>query len=339
MTAASHLPGRPSAHIVGTGSHIPERVLTNQELEAMVETSDEWIRVRTGIRERRVAGPDEAASDMGLIASVRALSDAGVSASDLDLILVATCTPDMMFPNTASIIQTHLGASRAVCMDISAACSGFVYALETASRFIQSGAYNRVLIVGTEKMSAIVDWHDRSTCILFGDAAGAAVVCAGPPDTGGVLDSVLGSDGQLGNLLMIPAGGSRAPTSELTLREGGHFIKMAGRDVFKYAVTHMTRTINELLERNGLTSADISLVVPHQANLRIIHAIQSKLGVGDEKVFVNVDKYGNTSAASVILALDEAVRAGRVKKGDILVLVAFGAGFTWGASLIKWSKA
>jgi len=339
MTAATHLSGRPSAHIVGTGSHIPERVITNQDLEGMVETTDEWIRVRTGIRERRVADAEEASSDMGLIASERALAHAGIAPSDIDLILVATCTPDMMFPNTASIIQTRLGATRAVCMDISAACSGFIYALETASRFIQSGAYRTVLVVGTEKMSSIIDWKDRSTCILFGDAAGAAVVSVGEADTGGVLDSVLGSDGQLGNLLMIPAGGSRAPTSEHTVREGGHFIKMAGRDVFKYAVTHMTRTITELLERNGLTSEDISLVIPHQANLRIIHAIQNKLGVGDEKVFVNVDKYGNTSAASVILALDEAVRAGKVKNGDILVLVAFGAGFTWGASLIKWSKS
>lgn len=330
---------RPSARIVGTGSYVPARILSNQDLEKMVETDDEWIRVRTGIRERRVAAPEEASSDMGSIAATRALEDAGLEAGVLDLILVATCTPDMTFPNTASHIQTRLGATRAVCMDLSAACTGFIYALETAARFIQSGAYQNVLVVGAEKMSSVVDWTDRTTCILFGDAAGAAVLTAGEPGPVGVIDSVLGSDGNLGNLLKIPAGGSRTPTSLETVEARGHFIKMEGREVFKYAVTNMSRTIHDLLERNGMTSADIAMVIPHQANLRIINAIQSKLNVSDDKVFVNVDKYGNTSAASVILALDEAVKAGRVRNGDVLVLVAFGAGFTWGASLVKWSKA
>lgn len=327
-----------SAVISGTGSYLPARVMTNEDMSRVVETSDEWITSRTGIRARRIAAPTEATSDMGLEAARRALADAAVPAADVDLILVATCTPDMIFPNTASIIQVGLGATRAACMDLAAACSGFVYGLEVAARLVQAGAYRHVLVIGSEKMSQLVDWKDRSTCVLFGDAAGAALVSRAPAGAGGYIDGVMGSDGSLGDLLKIPAGGSRLPTTPETIAAGDNYLKMGGREVFKHAVNNMSRIIDELLARNGVQPGQIDLVIPHQANQRIIAAIQEKLALPAEKVFLNLDKYGNTSAASVGVALDEAARAGLLKPGQLLVTVAFGAGFTWGASLIRWTK-
>jgi 3-oxoacyl-[acyl-carrier-protein] synthase III len=327
-----------SAVISGTGSYLPARVMTNEDMSRIVETSDEWITSRTGIRARRIAAPTEATSDMGLEAARRALADAAVPATDVDLILVATCTPDMIFPNTASIIQVGLGATRAACMDLAAACSGFVYGLEVAARLIQTGAYRHVLVIGSEKMSQLVDWKDRGTCVLFGDAAGAALVSRAPAGAGGYIDGVMGSDGSLGDLLKVPAGGSRLPTSPETIAAGDNFLKMGGREVFKHAVNNMSRIIDELLTRNGVQPGQIDLVIPHQANQRIIAAIQEKLALPAEKVFLNLDKYGNTSAASVGVAMDEAARAGLLKPGSLVVTVAFGAGFTWGASLIRWTK-
>jgi 3-oxoacyl-[acyl-carrier-protein] synthase-3 len=327
-----------SAVITGTGSYLPTRVMTNEDLSRLVETSDEWITTRTGIRERRIAAPEEATSDLGLEAARRALADAGVAAADLDLILVATCTPDMVFPNTASILQIGLGAPRAACLDVAAACTGFLYALETAARFIQTGAYRQVLVVGAEKMSTLVDWRDRATCVLFGDGAGAAVVSRAPAGQAGYIDGLLGADGSLGDLLKVPAGGSRRPTTPETLAAGDNFLKMGGREVFKHAVTNMSRLLEELLARHGLTPADIQWVVPHQANQRILSAIQERLGLPADKVVLNLDKYGNTSAASVGIALDEVSRAGRLRPGDLVALVAFGAGFTWGASLLRWTR-
>jgi 3-oxoacyl-[acyl-carrier-protein] synthase-3 len=285
------------------------------------------------------AAPEEAASDLGAEAARRALSSAGLAAGELDLILTATCTPDMVFPNTSSLIQVAIGAGRAACMDLGAACSGFVYGLELAARLVQTGAYRNVLLVGTEKMSNLVDWKDRGTCVLFGDGAGACVVSrAAEGQPAGYIDGIMGSDGSLGDLLKIPAGGSRKPTTPETIAGGENFLKMAGREVFKHAVTNMTRIIDELLARNGVAASQIALVVPHQANLRIVEAIREKLGLPESKIFLNLEKYGNTSAASVGIALDEAVQQGRLNRGDLLVMVAFGAGFTWGASLVRWTR-
>jgi 3-oxoacyl-[acyl-carrier-protein] synthase-3 len=313
--------------------------MTNEDISRIVETSDEWITTRTGIRSRRIAAPEEASSDLGAEAARRALTSAGLAASELDLILTATCTPDMVFPNTSSLIQVAIGAGRAACMDLGAACSGFVYGLELAGRLVQTGAYRNVLLVGTEKMSNLVDWKDRGTCVLFGDGAGACVIGrAAEGQPAGYIDGIMGSDGSLGDLLKIPAGGSRKPTTPETIASGENFLKMAGREVFKHAVTNMTRIIDELLARNGVTPAQIALVVPHQANLRIVEAIREKLGLPESKIFLNLEKYGNTSAASVGIALDEAAQQGRLNRGDLLVMVAFGAGFTWGASLVRWTR-
>jgi 3-oxoacyl-[acyl-carrier-protein] synthase-3 len=261
-----------------------------------------------------------------------------VDPKELDLVLLATSTPDMMFPSTACLTQNLIGATNACCMDISAACSGYLYALEIGRQFLATGDAGTALVIGAEKMSSIIDWSDRATCVLFGDAAGAAVLKA----TGarhGMLTAVLGSDGALGDLLKVPAGGSRSPASEETVRSRMHTIKMSGREVFKYAVTHMADAASVALERCGLTIDDVDCIVPHQANQRIIQAIGQKIGAGQSRFFLNVDKYGNTSAASIGVALDEAQRSGRVKKGDIILMVAFGAGFTWGASLMEWDKA
>ena len=326
------------AVIAGTGSYIPARRVPNSELEKVVETNDEWIVQRTGIRERRVAAPEEASSDMAAAAARAALADAGIDAAQVDLILVATCTPDMVFPNTASAVQQKIGATRAAaCLDLNAACSGFVYALEIGAKFVAAGSHQCVLVIGAEKMSCITDWQDRGTCILFGDGAGAAVLRPGFGRVG-VLDSILESDGSLGDLLHVPAGGSRQPASAESVAARQHFIRMEGREVFKHAVTNMTRVVQQLLERNRLTSEDVQLVIPHQANERIISAVRDKLGMPPKKVFMNLERYGNTSAASVGMAIDEAARTGLLRRGDVLVLVAFGAGFTWGATLVVWDK-
>jgi 3-oxoacyl-[acyl-carrier-protein] synthase-3 len=330
------LPGIPRAGIVATGSYVPERILTNAELEKLVDTTDEWIVTRTGIRERRIARPDEATSDMAAEAARRALAKAGISAEAVDMIIVATITPDMGFPNTACFVQAKIGAKNAFCFDIEAACSGFVYALDLARQYIGTGSAKTVLVIGAEKISCITDWKDRSLCVLFGDGAGAAVVQAKPDARGGILASVLCSDGTLSDLLKLPGGGSRHPTTTETLAAGLHYMKMDGRDVFKHAVHSMTDVGRRALAKAGLTVDDMTLIIPHQANLRIVNAIGERLGGKPEQYFINLDRYGNTSAASVILALDEAARAGRLKQGDRVLLVAFGGGFTWGATVLEW---
>lgn len=323
--------------IVGVGSYAPERILTNAELEKMVDTTDEWIVTRTGIRERHIASPDQATSDLAAEAAKKALADAGVKAEDVGMIVVATITPDMGFPNTGCLVQDIIGAKNAFCFDLEAACSGFIYALETAKNAVASGTVETALVIGAEKMSAFVDWKDRNTCVLFGDAAGAAVLQArGAPH--GVMASVFGSDGSLGELLMLPAGGSRRPASEQTLKDRQHYLRMAGREVFKHAVTNMVRAAKSAIQRCGLTPHEIDWIIPHQANLRIIDAIADRLGEPREKLVINLDRYGNTSAATIAVALDELWRSGKLKKGHRILMVAFGGGFTWGATVVEWDK-
>ncbi len=322
------------ARIQGTGSFVPARVLTNVDLERMVETSDAWIVERTGIRERRIVASGESCSDLAVKAAERALEAAGVAAADLDLILVATCTGDAPLPATACLLQHRLGAQRAAACDISAACSGFVYALAIGDAYVRSG-YGRVLVVGSEVMSMLMDWTDRGTCILFGDGAGAVVL--GPVADGqGILSSHLHSDGTLWDLICVPGGGSAAPPSEKMLAEGLQYLKMKGNETFKVAVRTMEEVAREALSANGLSVEDLDLYIPHQANLRIIKAVASRLGLPMEKVVMNMDRYGNTSAASIPLALDEAVRGGRVREGNLILMEAFGGGLTWGSVLVRW---
>ncbi len=322
------------ARIQGTGSFVPARVLTNVDLERMVETSDAWIVERTGIRERRIVASGESCSDLAVKAAERALEAAGVAAVDLDLILVATCTGDAPLPATACLLQHRLGAQRAAACDISAACSGFVYALAIGDAYVRSG-YGRVLVVGSEVMSMLMDWTDRGTCILFGDGAGAVVL--GPAADGqGILSSHLHADGTLWDLICVPGGGSAAPPSEKMLAEGLQYLKMKGNETFKVAVRTMEEVAREALSANGLSVEDLDLYIPHQANLRIIKAVASRLGLPMEKVVMNMDRYGNTSAASIPLALDEAVRGGRVREGNLILMEAFGGGLTWGSVLVRW---
>ena len=321
--------------IAGTGSYLPERVLTNADLEKMVETTDEWILTRTGIRERHIARGDESTSDMAAEAAKRALEMAGLQPADIDLIIVATLSPDMTFPNTACFVQEKIGAGKAFCFDIEAACSGFLYALETARHFIGGGAANNVLVIGAEKLSCITDWQDRASCVLFGDGAGAVVLQ--PRSEGrGIMGSVMGSDGALTSLLNLPGGGSRHPVSRATIENRLHYIKMSGNEVFKHAVRCMTSAGQAVLHRFGMTAEQVSWVIPHQANKRIIDAVADRFGGCRDKFCINLDRVGNTSAASIPLLLDEVVRAGKVKRGDILLFVAFGGGFTWGATLLEW---
>ncbi|MCC5847344.1 MAG: ketoacyl-ACP synthase III [Verrucomicrobia bacterium] len=323
-------------HILGTGSYTPEKVLTNQELEKMVETNDEWITTRTGIRQRHIAAEHEATSDLATHAARIALESAGMGAEDVDIIFVATCTPDMAFPSTATLVQEKIGAKNAFAMDLSAACTGFVYGLEVARNMLESGRYKTALVIGAEKMSSIVNWEDRGTCILFGDGAGAVVISSQAEGQGGLGPCNLGSDGALSELLMVPAGGSRRPVDAQVLIERSNTICMAGQEVFKHAVNNMTQTAKHLLSEAGWDPSELNLVIPHQANKRILEAIRIRVGVPKDNVFVNVDKYGNTSAASIGIALDEAVRTGRLHPGDKVMLLAFGAGFTWGGMLLEW---
>ncbi|MFH1594222.1 MAG: beta-ketoacyl-ACP synthase III [Candidatus Omnitrophota bacterium] len=321
--------------IVGLGKYLPEHHLTNKDLEKMVETTDEWIIGRTGIKERRVAGDDEATSDMAVNAAKNALEDAKLKPEDIDLIIVATITPDMFFPSTACIVQNRLGINNAPAFDISVACSGFIYGIAIASQFIKTGAYKHVLLIAAEKMSSVTDWKDRSTCVLMGDGAGAAVL--GEVEEGGILSIYLGADGSKGNLLKMPAGGSRLPASMTTIEGRMHFLKMQGNELFKHAVRIMAEAALKATEPIGIKSDDISLIIPHQANLRILNAVARRMGIDpDKKLYLNIEKYGNMSAASTAVALAEAVEEGRVKKGDIILLDAFGAGLTWGAIVIKW---
>jgi 3-oxoacyl-[acyl-carrier-protein] synthase-3 len=333
--AEGHSVLKSSVSIIGTGSYVPEKVLTNADLEKMVDTTDEWILTRSGIRERHIARADEATSDMAAEASRRALAQAGVTAEEVDLIIVATITPDMVMPNTACLVQNLIGAKKATCFDLEAACSGFLYAVHVATQFIKAGAAKTALVIGAEKLSTVTDWEDRTTCVLFGDGAGA-VVLRGCDSNQGILATVTGSDGSLADLLKIPAGGSRNPATVETIQKRQHYMQMAGKEVFKNAVRNMGDAVRDALEKSGLTVDDVALVVPHQANMRIVEAIRERLGVMPEKFYINLDRMGNTSAASIPVALDEAVRTGRVKKGDVIVTVAFGGGFTWGATVMRW---
>ncbi len=321
--------------VLGTGSFAPEMVLTNHDLEKMVDTDDDWIVERTGIRERRIADKDVASSDLALEAAKRALKMAGLKASQLELIIVATVTPDMLFPATACILQAKLGAKNAIAFDISAACSGFIFALATADNFIKTGAYKNALVVGTETLSKITDWTDRNTCVLFGDGAGAAII--GQSEDGrGIYSTHLHTNGKQGDLLFMPGGGSLHPASLHSIEARLHFIKMRGNETFKIAVRALEDVVNEALKCNGLKASDIDMVVPHQANLRIIQATAKRLGIPMEKVVVTLDRYGNTSAASIPIALDEAVRDGRIGPGKNVILEAFGGGLSWASALIKW---
>ncbi len=327
----------PSTVILGTGSYAPERILTNDELSGMVDTSDEWIRARSGIRERRIAAPGEATSDMGMRAAQRALEDARVAPAEIDLLIVATVTPDMPMPATACFIQHKLGLpTTCACFDLNAACSGFVYALDTACAMIASGRYKKALVIGVEKLSAIIDWQDRTTCVLFGDGAGAVVVGLTAEPNLGLIGTRLGSFGDGAELLCIPRGGSSAPSTPESIAARDHCIRMKGKEVFKLAVRAMDEAARDILEQHHVRADQISLVIPHQANLRIIEAISQYLELPMERFFVNVDRYGNTSAASIPIALDEARRAGRIKPGDLTLLVAFGAGLTYGSALLRW---
>lgn len=322
------------ARITGTGAYAPSRILTNSDLEKMVATSDEWIAERTGIRERRIAGSGEACSDLALRAAQRALEAASIGAADLDMILLATCTGDYPLPATACLIQHQLGATRAAACDLSAACCGFVYALSVADAYVRTGM-NHVLVIGSEVMSAITDWTDRNTCILFGDGAGAAVVSASEGEHG-ILSTKLKSDGALWELIAVPGGGSRMPASEKVIAEKLNCIKMKGNETFKVAVRTLEEAAREILAAGNVAVADIDLYVPHQANVRILKAVAERLGLPLNKVMLNLDRYGNTSAASIPIALDEAVRQGRIKEGSLVMLGAFGAGLTWASALIRW---
>jgi len=322
--------------ITGWGKYLPERVMPNSELEEMVDTSDEWIRARTGIGERRIAAPEETTCTLAVNAARCALHKAGVDPRELDLVIVATCTPDFAnMPATASLVQEALGATRAGAFDLNAVCSGFIYALATGSQFIATGAYRNVLVIGAEVFTRILDWQDRSTCVLFGDGAGA-VVLQPTDEPGGLLSFVLGSDGSGACSLYVPAGGSRRPASEETVKEREHYVKMQGREVFRFATRVMPESVQQALELAGMTADDIDLLIPHQANVRIIDAAARRLKLPDSAVFANVERYGNTSAASIPVALCEALEEGRVNAGDTLVMSGFGAGLSWGTAVWKW---
>lgn len=323
--------------ILATGSYMPEKVLTNAELEKMVQTSDEWITTRTGIKERRIADEKTATSDLAVKAAKAALAEAKLDPLDIDVILVATITPDMFFPSTACFVQKELKADNAAAFDISAACSGFIYGLAIAKSFIESGLYKNVLLIGAETLSKITDWEDRNTCVLLGDGAGAMVLTRSTKeDSHGILSVYLGADGNYDKLLYMPGGGSRNPATEQTLHDKQHYLKMEGREVFKIAVPKMADAAKKALEIAGKTIEDIALIIPHQANIRIIEAVAKRLDAGIDKVFINLHKYGNTSSATTIVALDEAIKEKRIKRGDLIELVAFGGGFTWGAAVIQF---
>ncbi|OMD72151.1 3-oxoacyl-ACP synthase [Paenibacillus odorifer] len=321
--------------IIGTGKYVPEKILTNSDLEKIVETNDEWIVSRTGIRERHIAAPHEATSDLAYEAALKALDSAGMKTEDLDLIIIATVTPDSSFPSTACILQDKLGAKGAAAFDLSAACSGFVYSLATAVGFIQNGMYNNALIIGADTLSRITDYTDRNTCVLFGDGAGAVII-GEVPEGRGFQSFDLGAEGSGGNLLKLEAGGSRLPASQQTVEDKKHFIYMNGREVFKFAVRVMGSATERVLTKAGLGKEDIDLFVPHQANIRIIQSAMQRLDLPPEKCVINVDKYANTSAASIPLALVEAAEEGRMKEGDTVLMVGFGGGLTWGASVLIW---
>jgi len=321
--------------IASVGSYLPERVLTNDELKKMVDTSDEWITSRTGIKERRIAAKHEHTSDLAAKAALVAMARAKVTPEEIDLIIVATITPDMPFPSTACVVQRKIGARHAAAFDIEAACSGFLFALEIGQHFIMAHTAETVLVIGADKLSTIVNWRDRNTCVLFGDGAGAAIL-RNRPNAHGLLTTCMGSDGTKGDLLCVPGGGSQCPPTAHSLAAGMHYLRMDGKETFKSAVTAMYTAAREVLRRCEADIAQIKCVIPHQANRRIIDAVAERLGATPEQVFTNLEKYGNTSAASVAIALDEAVQEGRINKGDLILLIAFGAGLTWAAAVIEW---
>jgi 3-oxoacyl-[acyl-carrier-protein] synthase III len=319
----------------GLGFYVPEKVLTNFEIEQMVDTSDEWIYTRTGIKQRHIAAADQATSDLAAVAARRALEKSRLLPTDLDLIIVATATPDTQMPACACLVQQKIGAKNAVAFDIAAACSGFIYGLSVADAYIKSKAYQNVLLIGAETFSRIINWHDRSTCILFGDGAGAALLQYGNGSSG-IFNTFLGADGAGAELLTIPAGGSRLPADRESVEKSLHFLQMNGREVYKVAASGMAKAILSALDHAGFTLEDVDFIIPHQANVRIIESLIQKLKIAPEKVFLNLARYGNTSAASIPIALCEAVEDHKVNKGNLVVLVSFGAGLTWGASVIRW---
>ena len=321
--------------IVGLGTGIPSKIMTNKDLEKIVDTSDEWISSRTGISERRIADDHISTSDLGAEAALNALKAAGMTADEVDLIILATVSPDMIFPSTACFVQGKIGALNAAAFDLGAGCSGFIYALATAAQMIATGMYDNALVIGAEVMSKMLNWKDRNTCVLFGDAAGAAVLKP-VPEGSGFLSFYLGADGTGAELLSFPGGGTRYPATEETLRDGLHSIHMAGSEVFKFAVRIMGEASIEALNRAGLKPEDVDLVIPHQANNRIIDAAIRRLKLNEDKVYINLDRYGNTSAASVAVALLECLEQGRVRSGDTILMVGFGAGLTWGATVLRW---
>ena len=321
--------------IIGTGSYVPEKILTNADLSRMVNTSDDWIITRTGIKERRIAGKDETTSDMAAKAALKAIGQAKISPKEINLILVATATPDMLFPATACFVQKKIGATNAACLDISAACAGFLFALEIAQQFITSHTHDTVLVIGAEKLTSITNWTDRNTCVLFGDGAGAAIL-RHRGSAHGVISTHIGSDGQYTDILFMPGGGSRCPITRENVDPNLQTIHMIGKDVYKQAVTAMLNAARKALDQAGLSIEDIACVIPHQANVRIIEAIADRLGISLDKMFVNLDRYGNTSAAAVAIALDEANRTGRIKPGDYVLMVVFGGGLTWASTILEW---
>jgi len=323
------------ASITGIGSYLPSKVLTNYDLERMVDTSDDWIIQRTGIKERRIVENGQITSDLATHASLRAMEDAGVSPNDLDMIITSTITPDHIFPSTACYIQQKIGAGRASAFDILAACAGFIYALSIGQSFVNSGAMETVLVVGAECLSKITDYTDRTTCVLFGDGAGAVIIQKSRTKHE-ILSTSLAADGAQADVLIMPGGGAKNPASLESVQQRTHYIQFKGKEVFKLAINNITNLIIDTVNKNGLSLEDIDLIIPHQSNLRIIEATMEKLGLPMEKAFVNIDKYGNTSSASIPIAIDEARKEGRLSKGDIVMLVAFGGGLTWGSSVIRW---
>ena len=328
---------RIAAKITGVAGYVPPRVVTNADIEKIVDTNDEWIRARTGILERHYADPGVATSHLGTEAAKKLIAAHGLNPEEIELIVVATVTPDMMFPATACLIQDRLGATNAWGFDLSAACSGFIYALTTGAQFVGAGTHKKVLVIGSDVMTSILDYKDRATCVLFGDGAGAVLLEPATSDTEGILDFANAIDGSGGCNLYMPAGGSLHPSSQETVEKRMHYVHQEGQQVFKYAVRRMAELACQLLERNGVSSRDLALVVPHQANLRIIRAMQERLGVDDSKVLVNIDRFGNTTAATIPLGLVDAVEQGRLRKGDLVLLIAVGAGYTTGAVLMRWA--
>lgn len=324
------------AFISSLGMYVPENRVSNDDLAEFVDTSDEWIQNRTGILERRFIEKSEANSDLSVRAVQECLEKAATSAEEIDLIIVATVTPDMMFPSTACLIQHRIGASRAWGFDLSGACSGFLYALASGAQFIETGIYRKVLIVGTDVMSSIIDFQDRATCVLFGDGAGAALLEPARDEEAGLIDFILRSDGSGGKFLYMPGGGSLHPASKETVEKGMHYVHQDGRNVFKFAVKYMADVSAEILERNGLQAEDVKLFIPHQANLRIIQASAQRLGLRKDQVVINIGRYANTTAATIPIGLYESQKAGRLEKGDLVLLASFGAGFTWGSALLSW---